>query len=246
MNTSGIGSNPFTLAITSYNLAQPISVGEESAEDKTSRLPPVEQSASAAPSQTNDSADQGPDAKGSASDAFLQQQEVLELSNLKKRDREVRSHEQAHAAVGGQFAGSPSYQFSRGSDGRLYAVSGEVPISLPRYPGDPEATLRAAEQVRAAALAPAQPSAQDQRIAAAASALALEARAQIADQQRQAVAAERSAQDSKSKTEDSSDSSFSENNTETAAASPTDRTPLDQLTALDRQPESGSLINDLA
>src|SRR5690606_18669390 len=53
----------------------------------------------------------------------LQQLEVLELS---QRDREVRSHELAHAAVGGQYAGSPSYSFTRGPDGRRYAVAGEV------------------------------------------------------------------------------------------------------------------------
>jgi hypothetical protein len=46
-------------------------------------------------------------------------------------------------------------------------------------PGDPEATLQKAQQIRSAALAPAQPSQQDIAVAAKASQLAIEARAEI-------------------------------------------------------------------
>jgi hypothetical protein len=45
--------------------------------------------------------------------------------------------------------------------------------------GDPQATLAKAQQIRAAALAPAEPSSQDRKVAAQASQMAAEARADI-------------------------------------------------------------------
>ena len=84
-------------------------------------------------------------------------------------DAEVRAHEAAHAAVGGQLAGSPSYTFERGPDGQQYAIGGEVQINLSEVPGDPSATIARMQQVKAAALAPAEPSGADRSIAAEAS-----------------------------------------------------------------------------
>lgn len=107
------------------------------------------------------------------------QQDDAIIQQLKARDREVRLHEAAHAAVGGKYAGSPTYGFERGPDGVNYAVSGEVSISISKIPGDPEATLEKARVVRAAATAPAEPSAQDRRVASEATQLETEARAEI-------------------------------------------------------------------
>lgn len=101
------------------------------------------------------------------------------IQALRNRDREVRAHELAHQSVGGRYAGSARYRDAEGPDGRRYAVGGEVDIDL-RRSGDPEQDLRMAEQVRRAALAPAEPSAQDQRIAARAAAIAAEARQALA------------------------------------------------------------------
>ena len=104
-----------------------------------------------------------------------------ELQELKKRDREVRTHEQAHLAAAGSHArGGPFYEFQRGPDGQRYAVSGHVKIDTSEVPGDPEATLRKAEVIRRAALAPAEPSSQDRSVAAKASSMAVEARQEIA------------------------------------------------------------------
>lgn len=104
------------------------------------------------------------------------------IRDLAARDREVRAHEAAHAAVGGRYAGSPSYTFQRGPDGVNYAVAGEVPISLPSSSSaDPEEALAAAQQVRRAALAPATPSTQDRAVAAQAAQIELQARADIAE-----------------------------------------------------------------
>lgn len=102
----------------------------------------------------------------------LSQQELVELRELRIRDREVRAHEQAHAAVAGSLArGGPSYDYQRGPDGRQYAVGGSVSIDTSAVSGDPKATLDKAQQIKRAALAPAQPSAQDRAVAAAATAL---------------------------------------------------------------------------
>jgi len=99
-----------------------------------------------------------------------------DLQALKNRDREVRSHEQTHLAAAGPYAlGGPTYQYQRGPDGQRYAVGGHVNIDTAEIAGDPEATLRKAETVRRAALAPAEPSPQDRRVAVQASNLAISA-----------------------------------------------------------------------
>lgn len=109
--------------------------------------------------------------------------EQLEIARLASRDQEVRTHEQAHAAVGGRYAGAPSYTYERGPDGKRYAVGGEVGIDAGPVPNDPEATLRKMEIVIRAALAPAEPSAQDRQVAAQSQLQMAEARVELAQQQ---------------------------------------------------------------
>ena len=99
-----------------------------------------------------------------------QQRQQRQLAAFVERDLEVRKHEQAHQMAGGEHAGSPSYQFSQGPDGKRYATGGEVAIDIGAIPGDPAATLAKMQQVRAAALAPAEPSSQDLSVARAATA----------------------------------------------------------------------------
>ncbi len=91
-----------------------------------------------------------------------------QISELKKRDQEVRAHETAHAAVGGNTTGAPSFTYEQGPDGRRYAVSGEVSVDLSPVAGDPHATIAKMQKIHAAALAPANPSAQDKQVASAA------------------------------------------------------------------------------
>ncbi|MFC4653621.1 MULTISPECIES: putative metalloprotease CJM1_0395 family protein [Rheinheimera] len=118
---------------------------------------------------------------GQQSDADKQQQqaEQKEIAELKARDQEVRVHEQAHAAIGGQYAGSPSYEYETGPDGQKYAVGGEVQIDISEIPNDPQATIAKMQQVKAAALAPAEPSGADRAIAAEAGRKMQEARAEL-------------------------------------------------------------------
>lgn len=100
-------------------------------------------------------------------------QQQSEIETLKARDREVRSHEQAHlSAAGGIAVSGASFQFVTGPDGQRYAIGGEVGIDTSAVAKDPEATLRKAETIRRAALAPAQPSSQDYSVASKAAAMA--------------------------------------------------------------------------
>ncbi|MDT8370475.1 MAG: putative metalloprotease CJM1_0395 family protein [Gammaproteobacteria bacterium] len=111
-------------------------------------------------------------------------QELKQIQQLKTRDREVRAHEAAHVAAGaGLIRAGTSFTFQRGPDGVQYAIGGEVSIDTSKVVNNPEATLRKAEQIRSAALAPAQPSSQDRNVAAKAAQLAIEARAELNQQQ---------------------------------------------------------------
>jgi hypothetical protein len=113
----------------------------------------------------------------------LTEEERRQVSKLQQRDREVRAHEAAHlAASGGLARGGASFTFQTGPDGRSYAVGGEVSIDTSPVAGDPQATIQKAQTIRAAALAPAQPSGADMGVAAAAGKLEASARAELAAQ----------------------------------------------------------------
>ncbi len=107
------------------------------------------------------------------------------IGQLAKRDREVRSHEMAHATVGGSTTGSPSYSFEVGPDGKKYAVDGEVKVDLSIVAGDPKATIIKMQKVYDAALAPVNPSPQDIRVAASATQKILTAQSELLTQQRE-------------------------------------------------------------
>ena len=113
----------------------------------------------------------------------LSEDEQREVEELKATDRKVRQHEQAHVAAGGDLVTSgPSYGYVVGPDGQRYAVSGEVGIDT--SPGrTPEETLRRAARIRAAALAPADPSPQDRNVAAQAVQMQMQAAQEIAMRQ---------------------------------------------------------------
>jgi hypothetical protein len=103
------------------------------------------------------------------------------LRELKRRDQQVRAHEQAHVSAGGRFIRSGAqFSYQTGPDGRRYAVGGEVSIDSSPVPGDPEATIRKQEAVARAALAPADPSPQDRTVAATARQVIAQARVELA------------------------------------------------------------------
>ena len=111
----------------------------------------------------------------------LNESDLKLLSQLKARDREVRAHEAAHQAAGGQHAGAMALTYEQGPDGVQYAVGGEVPISVSAVSGNPQATVEKMRTVRAAAMAPAQPSSADLAVAAQAMQTLLQAQVELAD-----------------------------------------------------------------
>lgn len=106
---------------------------------------------------------------------LLSDHDLQRLRALQQRDREVRSHEMAHVAAGGNLVRSgASFTYESAPDGQRYAIGGEVSLDI--SPGrTPEETLGKAARIKAAALAPADPSAQDRQIAALATRMAMQA-----------------------------------------------------------------------
>lgn len=114
----------------------------------------------------------------------LTAEQLKEVEQLKARDREVRAHEMAHlAAAGGLATSGASFTYQRGADGVSYAIGGEVKIDTSSG-SNPEDTMRKAQIIRAAALAPAEPSGQDRAVAAKAAQMEAEARAELASEDR--------------------------------------------------------------
>ena len=146
---------------------------------------PLEQSPESS-SEIEDRSDEAGEADEEAAEASeerdltgqaLTDDERQEVDRLKERDREVRTHEQAHVAAGGQYVrGGVQLEYQTGPDGRRYAVGGEVSIDSSPVAGDPQKTIQKAQQIRRAATAPAEPSGQDQRVAVAASQMEAQAR----------------------------------------------------------------------
>lgn len=150
--------------------------GEGFATDQGDTTRGVEQS----PENRSDSSATDQETDAPTNPQGLDEAQLKELAELKARDREVRAHEAAHQAVGGQYAGAMSFTYQRGPDGAQYAVGGEVPIDVSPVAGDPQATIEKMRIVRAAAMAPAQPSAQDRAVAAQAMQTMLQAQSEIA------------------------------------------------------------------
>lgn len=184
---------------------------------------------------TPDNAQQESAGREEAEERQREQQEAVEqreVDELKSRDREVRAHEQAHAAVGGQYAGSPSYDFETGPDGQQYAVGGEVSIDISKE-SDPSDTLDKMQQVRAAALAPAEPSPQDFRVASEANRIAGEARSELAQQQ---------FEEQQENQEDNFERVFDQNaGNQTAGANTSQNVIADQIPELDEIVDRGDV-----
>lgn len=109
----------------------------------------------------------------------LQQPEIRqEVRQLQMTEQEVIKHEQAHKSVGGSLTGPVSYTYTEDPDDQRYINGGEVSINA-KEGSTPEETLKILERVRAAALAPADPSPQDLRVAASASSQIQQVRSEI-------------------------------------------------------------------
>ena len=141
------------------------------------RVQNIGQNRAAASQQQRTGSDVSRELEKRSDELNLSPEAQAQLRKLQQRDREVRAHESAHLSAAGQHAvGGAQYQYQKGPDGRMYAIGGHVSIDTSSVPGDPEETERKADQVRRAALAPGEPSAQDSQIAAQAARMSAEAR----------------------------------------------------------------------
>ncbi|MDX1812284.1 MAG: putative metalloprotease CJM1_0395 family protein [Gammaproteobacteria bacterium] len=155
---------------------------EEETENKNQQLPESEKSET----EQNSLKDKQPDPTAANPEDRLTEEQLRQVDELKKRDQEVRTHEAAHLAAAGQHAlGGPSFDYQNGPDGKRYAVGGEVGIDTSKVANDPEATIAKAQQIRAAAMAPAEPSSQDRRVAAQAAQMEAQARSDLREQQQE-------------------------------------------------------------
>ncbi len=187
---------PQVLAVSQHALAQmpaqlsaqpaaggaaPVSSApSDSGESSTSELP---DGAGTKPADQTGAAEEPSSERAGNRELSEEEQEVV--AELKKRDREVREHEQAHLASAGQYArGGAQFEYQTGPDGHRYAVGGEVGIDTSKVPDDPQATIRKAQAIYRAALAPAEPSGQDRRVAAQARQMQSEAQAELAENRR--------------------------------------------------------------
>jgi len=149
------------------------------------------------------------------SDDKLTSEEQEEIAKLKARDTEVKAHEQAHmAAAAGINASAPNYEYQTGPDGKQYATGGEVSLSF-SMSNDPEENIQNAETMRAAALAPSQPSGQDYAVAASAEKIIAEAKMQRAEQKQK----ETSSTDTISPTDNTTSTEQASNSTTTNTSS---------------------------
>lgn len=138
--------------------------------------------------ETEEEKEVDPNTPRAANGEPLTEEEQAELQDMKSRDEEVRVHEQAHQSAGGQYASAPHYEYENGPDGKRYVTDGSVNIDVGEE-SDPQATIDKMQVVKRAALAPAQPSAQDRRVYAEASQKEAEARRELNEQRQEEAAA---------------------------------------------------------
>jgi CRISPR/Cas system-associated exonuclease Cas4 (RecB family) len=112
----------------------------------------------------------------------LSEDEKRLVKELQARDSEVKAHEAAHQAAGGGMTGAASFSYQQGPDGRMYAIGGEVSISI-KGGSSPQEVITNARQVQAAAMAPANPSGQDFAVATSAKMMEMKAQQELAKEQ---------------------------------------------------------------
>lgn len=150
----------------------------------------------------------------------LSQEEQRIVTELQAADTNVRAHEAAHMAAGGGLTSPASYTYERGPDNKMYAVAGEVGISTGEG-NTPQESLNKAQTIRRAALAPADPSPQDLKVAAQAASMEMSARAQIMQ--------EKMAQNSKNSNNSNETSGDAVNSAENSAVNSTENSNVNSV-----------------
>lgn len=106
-------------------------------------------------------------------------EEQKKIEELKKIDAKVKAHELAHQAAAGELFRGKSFKYVTGPDGKQYAVGGEVSIDITPDPENPQKTIQKMQKARRAALAPADPSSTDLKIASETLKIEAEARRKL-------------------------------------------------------------------
>lgn len=188
----------------SNSQSEDIDLGLNTSEDKSDQNNSfgnaVDNSSSSAEGQNKNYENKNENSSGNE----FSETEQREIEKLKRRDREVRAHEMAHQSAGGQYAGSASYSYTTGPDNKRYAVGGSVDIETSPAK-TPEETVKKADQIKRAAMAPSQPSGADMQIAAKATRMKMEAQAEL--NQKEFSGQDKEAEDS-SEIKNNNDSSF--------------------------------------
>ena len=120
--------------------------------------------------------------KNSSEELSVEEEQLV--GELQSRDSEVKAHEAAHQAAGGGMTGAASYTYQQGPDGKMYAIGGEVSISMSSG-ATPQETIAKARQVAAAAMAAGDPSPQDYAVASSARVMEMKAQQQLTKQQQE-------------------------------------------------------------
>lgn len=119
------------------------------------------------------------DSKESQQTEELTSAEKVQITKLQASDQAVRRHESAHILVGGNLITSgANFAYQQGPDRKLYATSGEVGIDTSGG-RTPTETISKMQRVRAAALAPSDPSSTDYQVASTATMLQMKARLEL-------------------------------------------------------------------
>ena len=125
------------------------------------------------------------------------------VRDLQSRDSEVRAHEAAHQAAGAGITGAASYTYQQGPDGKMYAIGGEVSITM-KSGSTPEETIANARQIAAAAMAAGNPSPQDYAVASSARVMEMKAQQQLTREQQEELLGQDTYKDSTSPIEEES------------------------------------------
>ena len=125
------------------------------------------------------------------------------VRDLQSRDSEVKAHEAAHQAAGGGMTGAASYTYQQGPDGKMYAIGGEVSITM-KSGSTPEETIANARQIAAAAMAAGNPSPQDYALASSARVMEMKAQQQLAREQQEELLGQSTYKNSNNQTQEES------------------------------------------
>ena len=120
--------------------------------------------ASGLKAQSQSAQKSGTQRMGSMDETGLSEDEKAMVKELSKRDRDVKMHEQVHAAMLGRYAGSIRYDYQIGPDGHAYAIGGSIEVKT-AYGGSDEENLQEARTIQRAAMGVENPSSADMSVA---------------------------------------------------------------------------------